>query len=107
MQEVFLEDIDCSLHSSNAKRAAHNENLAMRAPACRRPPGIEIYRDGAISIFEVDGRNVHTRSYCEGLQCLMGLFISECSGYLPADVADSFVFYALCQSDSSGAHLLG
>jgi len=34
------------------------------------PPGREIYRDGRISVFEIDGAAAHSRSYCQNLSAL-------------------------------------
>jgi GNAT superfamily N-acetyltransferase len=66
--------------------------LVRHARKCpqRRPPGREIYRDGDLSVFEVDGR-AH-RTYCQNLCLLSKLFMSSKS--LSYDVP-IFAFYVV------------
>ncbi|SCU89060.1 LAMI_0D12266g1_1 [Lachancea mirantina] len=58
----------------------------------RRPPGNEIYRDGNISIWEVDGReNV---IYCQNLCLLAKLFLNSKTLYYDVE---PFIFYILTE----------
>jgi len=71
---------------------------------CRlmHPPGTEIYRNGGISMFEVDGRRA--KIYCQNLCYLAKLFLDHKS--LNYDV-DLFLFYVMCECDERGAHVCG
>ncbi|KAJ2753365.1 Histone acetyltransferase [Coemansia sp. BCRC 34490] len=70
--------------------------------ALRHPPGDEIYRDGNISVFEVDGRK--NKVYCQNL-CLIGkMFLDTKTLYFDVE---PFLFYILCEYDSSGYHFAG
>jgi len=66
------------------------------------PPGNEVYRDGALSIHEVDG-DVN-REYCQNLCLLAKLFLDHKTLYYDVE---PFLFYVLTHSDSSGTHLIG
>ncbi|PVV00051.1 hypothetical protein BB559_000167 [Furculomyces boomerangus] len=68
----------------------------------RHPPGDEIYRDGKISIFEVDGRS--SKVYCQNL-CLLGkMFLDTKTLYYDVE---PFLFYVLCEFDGIGYHISG
>ncbi|KAJ2865712.1 Histone acetyltransferase, partial [Coemansia erecta] len=70
--------------------------------AQRHPPGDEIYRDGNISVFEVDGRK--NKIYCQNL-CLMGkMFLDTKTLYYDVE---PFLFYIICEYDSAGYHFAG
>ena len=68
----------------------------------RHPPGDEIYRDGTIAFFEVDG--ALQGNYCENL-CYI------CRMYLEHKQLDyaliHFLFYILCEIKEDGFHLVG
>jgi len=66
------------------------------------PPGNEVYRDGPLSIHEVDG-DVN-REYCQNLCLLAKLFLDHKTLYYDVE---PFLFYVLTHSDSSGTHLIG
>ena len=68
----------------------------------RHPPGDEIYRDGNLSVFEVDGSR--SRVYCQCLCLLSKLFLDHKTLYYGVE---SFLFYVLCESDASGFHPVG
>ncbi|CDI73846.1 histone acetyltransferase, putative [Eimeria praecox] len=68
----------------------------------RHPPGNEIYRDGHLSMFEVDGKAA--RVYSENLCFLAKLFLDHKT--LQFDV-EPFLFYVLTEVDAEGAHLIG
>ncbi|KAJ1729912.1 Histone acetyltransferase [Coemansia biformis] len=68
----------------------------------RHPPGDEIYRDGNISVFEVDGRK--NKIYCQNL-CLIGkMFLDTKTLYYDVE---PFLFYVLCEYDADGYHFAG
>lgn len=68
----------------------------------RHPPGKEIYRQGTLSIFEVDG-SVH-KIYCQNLCLLAKLFLDHKTLYFDVE---PFLFYILTDSNKHGAHLVG
>lgn len=66
------------------------------------PPGTEIYRNGNISMFEVDGRK--GKSFCQNLCYLAKLFLDHKTLYYDVDL---FLFYVMCECDERGAHVVG
>ncbi|KAI8335475.1 acyl-CoA N-acyltransferase [Chlamydoabsidia padenii] len=68
----------------------------------KHPPGDEIYRDGAISIFEVDGRK--NRIYCQNLCLLAKMFLDHKTLYYDVE---PFFFYVMTEADNNGCHLVG
>lgn len=60
----------------------------------RAPPGNEIYRDGTLSVFEVDGQL--RKSYCQQLCLLAKLFLDHKTLYYDVE---PFLFYVLVQWD--------
>ncbi|GAV52126.1 hypothetical protein ZYGR_0AG01170 [Zygosaccharomyces rouxii] len=72
-----------------------------------RPPGNEIYREGKISVWEIDGReNV---IYCQNLCLLAKLFLNSKTLYYDVE---PFIFYVLTEREDVGAdqpkfHLVG
>ena len=74
-----------------------------RLPADRRhPPGNEIYRNGNLSMFEVDG--FEERIYCQNLCYIAKLFLDHKTLYFDVD---PFLFYVLCEVDDRGFHPVG
>ena len=68
----------------------------------RHPPGDEIYRDGNVSVFEVDGKlQPH---YCENLCWHSKLFLDHKTLYYNCDI---FLFYVLTEFDERGYHVMG
>ncbi|XP_022160527.1 histone acetyltransferase KAT6B-like isoform X2 [Myzus persicae] len=68
----------------------------------RQPPGIEIYRNGDLSVFEVDG---HTNKiYCQTLCRIGKLFLDHKTLYYGVE---PFLFYVLTKNDGFGCHLVG
>eukprot|EP00042_Codosiga_hollandica_P049279 m.569691 g.569691 ORF g.569691 m.569691 type:complete len:558 (+) comp57842_c0_seq5:598-2271(+) len=81
------------------------QTLARHAAKCYaqgRPPGTEIYRCGALQIWEVDG-NVSTL-YCQNLCLLAKLFLDHKTLYYDVE---PFLFYVLTESDEHGSHFVG
>ena len=66
------------------------------------PPGNEIYRDSAVSFFEIDGRR--QRRWCRNLCLLSKLFLDHKTLYYDVD---PFLFYCMTTRDSHGCHLVG
>lgn len=60
---------------------------------CRAlPPGDEIYRDGSISVFEIDGQR--EKSYCQSLCLLAKMFLDHKTLYYDVE---PFLFYVLVE----------
>lgn len=70
--------------------------------ATKHPPGDEIYRDGSIAVFEVDGRK--NPVYCQNLCLLAKLFLGSKTLYYDVE---PFLFYVLCEYDDCGYHFVG
>ncbi|KAI0925909.1 hypothetical protein AcV5_008515 [Taiwanofungus camphoratus] len=68
----------------------------------RHPPGDEIYRDGSISIFEVDGRR--NKIYCQNLCLLSKMFLDHKSLFYDVE---PFLFYVITEVDDVGARFVG
>merc|ERR550519_2008795 len=68
----------------------------------RHPPGLEIYRKGNLSVFEVDGNT--NKIYCQNLCLLVKLFLDHKTLYYDVE---PFLFYVLTQNDGQGNHLVG
>ncbi|KZT07692.1 uncharacterized protein LAESUDRAFT_724683 [Laetiporus sulphureus 93-53] len=68
----------------------------------RHPPGDEIYRDGAISIFEVDGRR--NKIYCQNLCLLSKMFLDHKSLFYDVE---PFLFYVVTEFDDVGSRFIG
>ncbi|GFR41961.1 hypothetical protein Agub_g2758 [Astrephomene gubernaculifera] len=68
----------------------------------RHPPGNEIYRNGNICMFEVDGKK--EKAFCQNLCYLAKLFLDHKTLYYDVDL---FLFYILCELDERGAHMVG
>ena len=66
------------------------------------PPGDEIYRDGSISMFEVDGRKHPV--YCQNLCLLAKLFLGSKTLYYDVE---PFLFYVMTEYNEYGCHLVG
>lgn len=68
----------------------------------KHPPGDEIYRDGSISVFEVDGRK--NSIYCQNLCLLAKLFLGSKTLYYDVE---PFLFYVMTEYDELGCHFVG
>ncbi|KAI8059105.1 acyl-CoA N-acyltransferase [Gongronella butleri] len=68
----------------------------------KHPPGDEIYRDGNISIFEVDGRK--NKIYCQNLCLLAKMFLDHKTLYYDVE---PFLFYIMTEADDTGCHFVG
>jgi len=65
----------------------------------RYPPGNEIYRNGNLSMFEIDG--FEERLYCQNLCYIAKMFLDHKTLYFDVD---PFLFYVLCEVDTRGFH---
>jgi hypothetical protein len=86
----------------------------------RHPPGDEIYRDGNVSVFEVDGRknkvSLHfiflagkmglstEQIYCQNLCLLSKMFLDHKSLFYDVE---PFLFYVMTEIDDVGARFVG
>ena len=61
--------------------------------------GVQIYAEGDLSMFEVDGKD--HKVYCQNLCLLSKLFLDHKTLYYEVD---PFLFYVLCEVDESGRH---
>ena len=61
--------------------------------------GTQIYSDGDLSMFEVDGKE--HKIYCQNLCLLSKLFLDHKTLYYEVD---PFLFYVLCEVDVVGRH---
>lgn len=68
----------------------------------RHPPGDEIFRDGPMSVFEVDGKK--QKIYCQNLCLLAKLFLDHKTLYYDVE---PFLFYILTTCDQYGCHMVG
>ncbi|KAL7525954.1 hypothetical protein ACHAXR_001238, partial [Thalassiosira sp. AJA248-18] len=68
----------------------------------KSPPGDEIYREGNLSVYELDGRD--HRVYCQNLCLLAKLFLDHKTLYYDVD---PFHFYVITEVDDEGAHIVG
>lgn len=68
----------------------------------KHPPGNEIYRNGKVSVFEVDG--LTNRTYCQNLCYIAKLFLDHKTLYYDVD---PFWFYIMCENDERGSHIVG
>ena len=74
----------------------------LRKVELKHPPGDEIYRNGNVSMFEVDGKK--ERLFCQNLCYLAKMFLDHKTLYYDVDL---FLFYVLCECDDYGAHVVG
>ncbi|KAF8624525.1 hypothetical protein AX15_005836 [Amanita polypyramis BW_CC] len=82
-----------------SKFGASRHRLKCKA---RHPPGDEIYRDGNVSIFEVDGRK--NKIYCQNLCLLSKMFLDHKSLFYDVE---PFLFYVITEVDEIGARFVG
>ncbi|CAF0842834.1 unnamed protein product [Didymodactylos carnosus] len=66
------------------------------------PPGNEVYRNGTISFFEIDGRK--NKNYAHNLCLLAKLFLDHKTLFYDTD---PFMFYVLTEFDNQGFHIVG
>ncbi|KIW39516.1 uncharacterized protein PV06_08120 [Exophiala oligosperma] len=70
--------------------------------SAKHPPGDEIYRDGTLSVWEVDGRK--KTEYCQCLCLMAKMFLGSKTLYYDVE---PFLFYILTEYDEFGYHFVG
>ena len=78
-----------------------SQRHALKCPM-RHPPGDEIYRDGKVSVWEIDGRC--NPVYCQNLCLLAKMFLQSKTLYYDVE---PFIFYIMTERDTQGCHLVG
>ncbi|GER40355.1 histone acetyltransferase family protein, partial [Striga asiatica] len=91
----------CEFCLSFMKRKEQHQRH-MRKCDLKHPPGDEIYRNGTLSMFEVDGKK--NKVYGQNLSYLAKLFLDHKTLYYDVDL---FLFYLLCECDDRGCHMVG
>ncbi|KAJ3444554.1 histone acetyltransferase [Anaeramoeba flamelloides] len=84
---------------ANSERSFERHMVKCR---CRHPPGIEIYKEGNLSIYEVDGEI--SKKYTRNLFLLSKLFLDHKSLSFNVEL---FLFYIVCENDKLGSHITG
>lgn len=96
-ETIYICEFCLSFFSAQRVFARHRQKCTLL-----HPPGNEIYRDDAVSFFEVDGRR--QRTWARNLSLLSKLFLDHKTVF--SDV-DPFLFYCMCTRDAFGCHLVG
>ncbi|ORX47064.1 hypothetical protein DM01DRAFT_1293215 [Hesseltinella vesiculosa] len=97
LETLFLCDLCLKYMPSSFVASRHKLHCV-----AKHPPGSEIYRDGPISIFEVDGRK--SKAYCQNLCLLAKSYLNHKTLYYDVE---PFLFYVLTLADSTGCHFAG
>lgn len=92
---------DVGISSSNSKFDEFSHFLQLKCEL-RHPPGNEIYRNGTLSVFEVDGKK--NKIYCQNLCLLAKLFLDHKTLYYDVE---PFLFYIMTECDNRGCHMVG
>ena len=100
----FLETLHvCEFTLNMFARKCELQRFQSRIPPHERhPPGNEIYRNGKLAMFEVDGQE--EKIYCQNLCYIAKLFLDHKTLYFDVD---PFLFYVLCEVDDRGFHPVG
>eukprot|EP00884_Botryococcus_braunii_P019696 jgi/Botrbrau1/640/Bobra.0161s0029.1 len=96
-KKLYFCEYDLAFFKARSQMIRH-----IRKVKIQHPPGDEIYRNGNISMFEVDGRK--DKIYCQNLCYLAKLFLDHKTLYYDVDL---FLFYVLCEMDERGGHIVG
>ncbi|KAI7878839.1 hypothetical protein K492DRAFT_132252 [Lichtheimia hyalospora FSU 10163] len=91
----------CLRYMKSAFIAKRHKAMYAKCPM-KHPPGNEIYRDGILSVFEVDGRK--NKIYCQNLCLLAKMFLDHKTLYYDVE---PFLFYILTETDRHGCHFVG
>lgn len=89
-KESIIFICELCLHYTSNRLKHYRHKLKCNQYSLQRPPGNEIYRDGKISIFEVDGREYKT--FSQNLCLLSMLFLKSKTLYYEVE---PFIFYVL------------
>ena len=101
-EKLYLCEYTFSFFTTKAALLHFQQSKCLKYQCPPHPPGNEIYRDGNLSMFEVDGSEAH--SYCQNLCYMAKLFLDHKTLYYDVD---PFLFYVLCEVDDMGAHPVG
>lgn len=66
------------------------------------PPGDEIYKNGDLSVFEIDGKT--NKIFCQNVCLLAKLFLDHKTLYYDVE---PFLFYVLCKLEKNGYNMVG
>ncbi len=94
---IYICEFCLGYHGSLKSFSRHRAKCTLQ-----HPPGNEIYRDGDLSFFEIDGRR--QRTWCRNLCLLSKMFLDHKALYYDVD---PFLFYVMTQRDDKGMHLTG
>ncbi|CAK7211229.1 Histone acetyltransferase [Sporothrix eucalyptigena] len=94
---IYICEFCLGYHGNLKSYTRHREKCTLQ-----HPPGNEIYRDGDLSFFEIDGRR--QRTWCRNLCLLSKMFLDHKTLYYDVD---PFLFYVMTQRDEKGMHLTG
>ncbi|KAL0326263.1 UNVERIFIED_CONTAM: Histone acetyltransferase of the MYST family 1 [Sesamum radiatum] len=102
-QKRKIDEIHVEGHEElDAASLREHEEFTKRKCDLKHPPGDEIYRNGTLSMFEVDGKK--NKVYGQNLCYLAKLFLDHKTLYYDVDL---FLFYVLCECDDRGCHMVG
>lgn len=99
IEVLYVCEFTLNLFSRKSELRRFQSRLPVHA---RHPPGNEIYRNGNLAMFEVDG--FEERIYCQNLCYIAKLFLDHKTLYFDVD---PFLFYVLCEVDDRGFHPVG
>ncbi|KAI8666914.1 hypothetical protein LRP88_01335 [Fusarium phalaenopsidis] len=94
---IFICEFCLSYYGDEKAFTRHRRKCTLQ-----HPPGNEIYRDEAISFFEIDGRR--QRTWCRNLCLLSKMFLDHKTLYYDVD---PFLFYVMTTRTEKGCHLVG
>ncbi|GAO50979.1 hypothetical protein G7K_5094-t1 [Saitoella complicata NRRL Y-17804] len=94
---IFVCEFCLSYYGSRKQYERHRHKCTLQ-----HPPGNEIYRDGKVSFFEIDGRK--QRTWCRNLCLLSKCFLDHKTLYYDVD---PFLFYVMTERDEYGCHVIG
>jgi len=94
---LYICEFTLSFYKTKEELQRHQKKISIR-----HPPGDEIYRNGDVSVFEVDGEK--SKIWCQNLCYIAKMFLDH--KYLYYDV-DPFLFYIVCEYDQQGFHIVG
>lgn len=108
--EESVDRVKEAVHLCEFCLAAYKSKKTLDIHTCgsKKPPGKEIYRDTVhdsktLVMFEINGAGAQ-KEYCKRLSVVGKLFLEHKS--VCYDV-ETFSFFALCEEDTRGAHIVG
>jgi histone acetyltransferase MYST2 len=98
LSRLYLCEFCLKYMNSKQMLARHRDKCEVKG----HPPGNEIYRNGVLQVWEVDGAK--DKIYCQNLCLLAKLFLDHKTLYYDVE---PFLFYVLTIADEFGAHFAG